>query len=114
MDLNKLARYCELKDQHKKNRRRARIDSQRHPLDVPGKRGAARQRLHGKSHLSREKKQFVDHLLFDALPDPQLWKNVSKPDQAKISALLKANIITEEMIEGTYSVIRTPYLYVNK
>ncbi|MGG2196685.1 hypothetical protein [Paenibacillus validus] len=111
--LYKLARYCELKDQHKKIE--DELESIRRDILSMYPESAE---LHVNDYtvkvIYQEKKQFVDHLLFDALPDPQLWKNVSKPDQAKISALLKANIITEEMIEGTYSVIRTPYLYVNK
>lgn len=113
MDFNKLARYCELKDQHKKIE--DELESIRKDIIAMYPDNAE---LHVNDYRLKvtyqDKKQFVDYLLFDALPDPQLWKNVSKPDPAKISALLKANIITDDMLEGTYTVIRTPHLYVTK
>lgn len=63
--------------------------------------------------IYQEKKQYNEQMLFDALPDPQLWKHVSKADPAKISALIKANVLPEQLLKGTYRVSRTPYIYVN-
>jgi hypothetical protein len=62
----------------------------------------------------QDKKTYNELLLFDSLPDPELWKNVFKVDSSKVSALIKANIISEDMLKGTYTVTRVPYLYVHK
>jgi hypothetical protein len=62
--------------------------------------------------IYQEKKVYNDQQLFAALPDPELWKAVCKPDPAKISALVKANLLPEQLLEGTYTKTRTAYLYV--
>jgi hypothetical protein len=62
----------------------------------------------------QDKKNYNESLIFDSLPDPQLWKNVSKVDSSKIAALINANMISEDMLKGTYTVTRVPYLYVHK
>jgi len=62
--------------------------------------------------LYQERKHYNDQLLIEALPDPDLWKVLFKADSAKISALVKANLLTEKSLEGTYTTTRTPYLYV--
>jgi hypothetical protein len=62
----------------------------------------------------QDKKNYNESLIFDSLPDPELWKHVSKVDSSKIAALIKANMISEDMLKGTYTVTRVPYLYVHK
>ncbi|WP_239618550.1 hypothetical protein [Cohnella mopanensis] len=62
--------------------------------------------------LYQERKHYNDQLLIDALPDPDLWKVLFKADPAKISALVKANLLAEKSLEGTYTTTRIPYLYV--
>jgi len=113
MDFNKLSRYCELKEQHK--RLEDELESIRKDI-VSMYPHSAEVKINDFTLkiIYQEKRQFNDHLLFEALPDPELWKNVSKVDPAKISALLKADIISSEMLEGTFTTIRTPYVYVNK
>jgi hypothetical protein len=113
MDYNKLIRYCDLKLQQKKieeemeelrkdivaiHPESAELEIQQYTLKI----------------VYQEKKAFDEERLFAALPDPELWKHISKADSSKISALLKAKIITEDMLEGTYTASRVPYLYVHK
>jgi hypothetical protein len=61
----------------------------------------------------QEKKQYNEQLLLEALPDPELWKHISKSDPAKISALVKSNVLSEKLLRGTYRISHTPYVYVN-
>ncbi|WP_159888300.1 hypothetical protein [Paenibacillus puerhi] len=113
MDFNKLARYCELKEQQK--RLEDELESIRKDIvAMYAETSEVKINDYTLKIIYQEKKQFNDQLLFEALPDPELWKNISKVDPAKISALLKADIITGEMLEGTYSTIRIPYVYVSK
>jgi hypothetical protein len=112
MEDYKLKRFCELKMQHKKLEEemealRAEIIGA-YPADVQIQLQDYTLKL-----VYQEKKQYNDQLLFDAFPDPELWKALFKADSAKISALVKTNIISEKLLEGTYRVTRTPFLYVN-
>src|SRR5690606_29239101 len=43
-----------------------------------------------------ERKEYHENLLYNALPDPQLWRMLSKPDQGKITGLLKVGALKEE------------------
>lgn len=107
----KLNRYCELKTRIKQMEEE--LDSLReeivtaYPADVEFQLQDYTLKL-----IYQDKKQYDDQLLFAALPDPELWKAVFKADPAKISALVKTNIIPEKCLEGTYKVSRSPYLYV--
>jgi isocitrate dehydrogenase kinase/phosphatase len=113
MDYNKLIRYCDLKMQQKKieeeieNLRKDLLTLYQQSADIEIKDYTLK-------IVYQDKKVYNDMLLFESLPDPELWKHISKVDNAKISALIKANIISEDMLEGTYSVTKTPYLYVKK
>jgi hypothetical protein len=112
MEENKLARFCELKMQHKKLEEEMEALRQEiigaYPADVQFQLQEYTLKL-----VYHEKKQYNDQLLFEAFPDPELWKALFKADSAKISALVKTNIISEKLLEGTYRVTRTPFLYVN-
>ena len=63
--------------------------------------------------IYQEKKVYDDQLVFAALPDPELWKAVCKADPSKIAALVKTNLLPEQLLEGTYRTTRTAYLYVH-
>src|ERR1700730_3749782 len=112
MEDYKLARFCELKMQQKKLEEEMEALRQEiigaYPADVQIQLQDYTLKL-----VYQEKKQYNDQLLFEAVPDPELWKALFKADSAKISALVKTNIISEKLLEGTYRVIRTPFLYVN-
>jgi hypothetical protein len=63
--------------------------------------------------IYQEKKVYDDPLVFSALPDPELWKVICKTDASKIAALVKAKVMDEDWLEGTYRTTRTAYLYVH-
>jgi hypothetical protein len=112
MEDGKLVRFCELKMQQKKLEEELEALRQEiigaYPTDVQFQLQDYTLKL-----VYQERKQYNDQLLFEALPDPELWKALFKADSAKISALVKANILSEKLLEGTYRVARTPFLYVN-
>ncbi|TFE25838.1 hypothetical protein [Cohnella luojiensis] len=112
MENAKLTRFCELKMQQKKLEEELESLRQEiiaaYPADVQFQLENYTLKL-----IYQDKKHYNDQLLIDALPDPELWKVLFKADAAKISALIKANLLTEKSLEGTYRVTRTPFLYVS-
>ena len=64
--------------------------------------------------VAQERREFDDTRLYEALPDPEVWRMLSKPDASKIASLIKLNVITEERIKDTYSVKHIALLQVEK
>lgn len=62
----------------------------------------------------QDRKEFDEQKLFDAFPDPEVWRLLSKPDHGKISSLLKLNVISQEKIKDTFLVNRVSVLQVSK
>ncbi|MCM3126891.1 hypothetical protein ACFQ3J_04370 [Paenibacillus provencensis] len=62
----------------------------------------------------QSRKEYDDELLYQALPDPEVWKLMSKADTGKIASLIKLGILSEEGISHTYETRRTELLIVNK
>lgn len=62
----------------------------------------------------QERKEFDDGKLYEALPDPEVWRLLSKADAAKIAGLIKLNVISEEKIKDAYSVKNVTLLQVEK
>ncbi|MFC5471396.1 hypothetical protein ACFPPD_22155 [Cohnella suwonensis] len=112
MEQKKLARFCELKAQHKKIE--DELESLRKEI-IAAYSADAQFELEGCTLklVYQDKRQYDDVRLFEAVPDPELWKALFKADSVKIGALLKANLLSEKALEGTYRVVRTPYLYVH-
>ncbi|MDF2717967.1 MAG: hypothetical protein K0R28_4892, partial [Paenibacillus sp.] len=52
--------------------------------------------------------------LYEALPDPDVWRLLSKPDTSKIASLVHLNVISEEKLKDTYSVKNVTLLQVEK
>lgn len=109
----KLARYYELKALKKQleeeldNLRQQILDAHPEPtkLDV------------GEYQLKvsfQEKREFDDSKLYNALPDPSIWRLLSKVDTSKVTSLLKLNIITEDLLSNTYEIKKVPYVQVQK
>lgn len=110
---NKLAKYFELKQRHRELE--AELEELRDELI--GWFNEPVQTTHGGYHLRisiQERRDYDDHLLYERLPDVALWRMMSRADSSKITGLLKLNVITEELLEGTYKVKRIPYVQVNK
>ncbi|ASS66958.1 MULTISPECIES: hypothetical protein [unclassified Paenibacillus] len=64
--------------------------------------------------VSQERKEYDDKKLQEALPDPELWRLLSKADSAKIASLVKLNVVTEESLKDTYSVKKVTLLQVDR
>lgn len=64
--------------------------------------------------IHQERKEYDDQKLYDALPDPDVWRLISKADTSKISSLVKLNILTSEVLNDTFSTKRVSVLQVEK
>ncbi|WP_283094631.1 hypothetical protein [Paenibacillus glycanilyticus] len=64
--------------------------------------------------VSQERKEFDESKLYAALPDPDVWRLLSKPDTSKIAGLIKLNVISEDTIKDTFSVKHLFLLQVDK
>ncbi|XEC94386.1 hypothetical protein AB6A23_24225 [Paenibacillus tarimensis] len=62
----------------------------------------------------QERKEYDDNKLYEALPDPEVWRMLSKPDSSKISSLIKLNVIPEEKLKDTFLVKNITLLQVEK
>lgn len=62
----------------------------------------------------QERKEYDDNKLYAALPDPEVWHMLSKPDSSKIASLVKLNVISEEKIKDTFTVKKVTLLQVDK
>lgn len=64
--------------------------------------------------VHQERKEYDDNKLFEALPDLEVWRMLSKPDTSKIASLVKLHVIAEEKLQGTYSAKKVTLLQVDK
>lgn len=62
----------------------------------------------------QDRKEYDDERLYEALPDPQVWRMLSKADPAKVASLVKLNVLKEEGLADTYTVKRISLLQVDK
>lgn len=62
----------------------------------------------------QERKEFDDNKLYEALPDPEVWRMLSKPDPSKIASLITLNVISGETIKDTFAVKSVSLLHVDK
>lgn len=62
----------------------------------------------------QERKEYYDTKLYEALPDPGVWRMISKSDSSKITSLIKLNVISEEKIKDTFSIKNVTLLQVDK
>lgn len=62
----------------------------------------------------QERREYNDDRLYNALPDPSLWRLVSRADTGKITSLLKLNVIHERVLTGTYELKKVPVVRVQK
>jgi len=64
--------------------------------------------------VQSERKEYHETLLFNALPDPELWRMLSKPDQGKITGLIKVGALKEEQLKDTFTVKQQVALIIDK
>lgn len=64
--------------------------------------------------IHQARREYDENKLYEALPDLELWRLLSKPDTAKIAGLLKLNVIAEDKIKHTYRLKEIALLQVDK
>ncbi|MCR8644581.1 hypothetical protein NV379_18160 [Paenibacillus sp. N1-5-1-14] len=64
--------------------------------------------------VQQERKEYDDTKLYEALPDPGVWRMLSKADASKIAGLIKLNVITDEKVKEAYSIKQVSLLQVDK
>jgi len=64
--------------------------------------------------VTTERKEFDEGLLYESLPDKEVWRLLSKPDISKINGLIKMGVLNEKQVEQTYQVKPQLALYVDK
>ncbi|GIP53080.1 hypothetical protein [Paenibacillus vini] len=62
----------------------------------------------------QNRREYDENRLYDALPDLELWRMLSKPDSGKIASLVKLKVISEEKIKDTYTIKNVTLLQVDK
>lgn len=62
--------------------------------------------------VRQERKNYDDQKLYEALPDPDLWRLVSRTDPAKVNSLLKLEVLKSEMLKDTYHTKQVTLLQV--
>ncbi|MFS0724217.1 hypothetical protein [Paenibacillus sp. 1P07SE] len=62
----------------------------------------------------QERKEYDDTRLYEALPDPQVWRMLSKTDPSKVASLVKLNVLKEDGLQDTYTVKQVSLLQVEK
>lgn len=64
--------------------------------------------------VMQERKEYDEEKLYQALPDPLVWRLLSKPDAAKIAGLVKLRVISEEKLKDTYVTRNVPLLHIER
>ncbi|MFF2480042.1 hypothetical protein [Paenibacillus sp. NPDC058071] len=64
--------------------------------------------------VQQERKEFIDERLYDALPDPEMWRLVSKADAGKVASLIRLNVLPEAAIQDAYASKSVSLLHVDK
>lgn len=62
----------------------------------------------------QERKEYDDMKLYEALPDPEVWRLCSKTDPSKLAGLVKLKVIPEEKLKDTYTLKPVTLLKVEK
>ncbi|NUU57714.1 hypothetical protein HP548_26880 [Paenibacillus taichungensis] len=62
----------------------------------------------------QHRKEYDDQKLYASLPDPDIWRLLSKVDSHKLKSLIKLNILTEEQISPACTVKPVTLLQVDK
>ncbi|GIP31178.1 hypothetical protein [Paenibacillus sp. J2TS4] len=109
----KLKAYFDLKEQQKKVE--SELEKLRHelirifPEPIESDIGEYRLKI-----AIQERREYDDQAVYNRMKDDALWKLMSKVDPAKISGLIKLDVIKEEMLAGTYEIKKIPYVQVKK
>lgn len=66
------------------------------------------------SVISAEQREYDDRLVYETIPDPELWKLVSKVDAGKVKSLVQLGVLSDDGLRGTYRIKSVRRLSVKK
>ena len=64
--------------------------------------------------VMQDRKEYDDNKVYDALPDPAIWRLVSRADSAKIASMIKLNVLSAESLRDTFTTKRVTLLQVDR
>ncbi len=62
----------------------------------------------------QERKEYDDMKVYAALPDPEIWRLISRADAAKIASTIKLGVLSAESLRDTFSSKRITLLHIDK
>ncbi|MBR2564070.1 MAG: hypothetical protein IKE29_05560 [Paenibacillus sp.] len=62
----------------------------------------------------QHRKEYDDQKLYASLPDPEIWRLMSKVDSHKLKSLIKLNVLSEEQVSLACTVKPVTLLQVDK
>ncbi|MNJ41485.1 hypothetical protein D3C77_364110 [compost metagenome] len=62
----------------------------------------------------QQRHEYDEQKLLSLLPDPDLWRLLSKVDNQKLKSLFKLNVLSEEQVSPALSVKQVTLLQVDK
>ena len=64
--------------------------------------------------IAQDRREYDDQKLYAALPDADVWRLISKADSSKIAGMVKQNVLTEEILQDTYTMKKVASLLVER
>ena len=115
MDKLAVKRYYELKKKQKETEQEL-AELRRQILDWCSENGLTETEIgnYRVRIIAQDRREYDDDKLFKALPDAELWRLISRPDPAKITGLVKLNVLNEEILRDTYEIKKISSLQVDK
>lgn len=62
----------------------------------------------------QHRKEYDDQKLYASLPDPEIWRLLSKVDSHKLKSLIKLNVLSEEQVRPACTVKQVTLLQIDK
>lgn len=64
--------------------------------------------------VAQERREYDDQKVYEALPDPAVWRLLSKTDASKVAALTKLGVVSEASLLNTYTPKKISSLFVER
>lgn len=62
----------------------------------------------------QHRKEYDDQKLYASLPDPEIWRLLSKVDSHKLKSLIKLKVLSEEQVSPACTVKQVTLLQIDK
>lgn len=110
-----VGRYYEIK-QAQKELEQELVALRQEILDYCGEREITRLEVGGHEIklVQQQRREYDEQKLYEALPDLELWRMLSRPDSSKIASLVKLKVIPDEKLKDTYTIKNITLVQVEK